>query len=114
MLRMNRLEGSLSLVDGIDLMELQKETSVSFVNTLKENGLIFITRQKEVYLTDKGRVARKMGYDNFLRLENTEQELLTQELKSLRAENRGLIMVFIGLLLSLVFIISFWAFHWEV
>lgn len=113
MLRVNRLESSLSLVDGIDLHELQGETSQSFVKSLKDNGLIFITRQKEVYLTERGRVARKMGFENFLNLENTEQELLTHEMKSLRAENRGLIMIFLGLLLSLVFIVSFWAFHWE-
>lgn len=114
MLRMNRVEDSLSLVEGVGLVELQKGTSMSYVNSLKENGLIFITRQREVYLTDKGRLAKKMGIEKYLLLEDSEKELLTCEMRTLRAENRGLLIIFMGLLLSLLFIISFWAFHWEV
>lgn len=114
MLRMNRVEDSLSLVDGVGLVELQKGTSMSYVNSLKENGLIFITRQNEVYLTDRGRLARKIGVDKYLLLQETEKQLLTSEMKDLRAENRGLLIIFMGLLLSLLFIISFWTFHWEV
>ncbi|WP_159039913.1 hypothetical protein [Christiangramia fulva] len=111
---MMRNRGSLSLMDGMSLDQLKKETSTSFINTLRENDLIVVSRNSEVYLTDRGQLARKMGIENFMNLENAEKELLSQELRRLRIENRGLLMVFIGLMISLVFIISFWALHLEV
>ncbi len=113
MLRVMRMNGSLSMVEGISLSELQKETSTAFVNSLRANGLIYITKHKEVYLTDQGRIARKIGLENFLRLELSERKLLATKMKNLRIEKRGLNFILLGLLFSLLFIISFWTFHWE-
>ena len=89
--------------------DLREKTSIGFINTLQENELIEITRRGEICLTEKGKVASKLGVNNYLRLEKSEKEFLEEEIQSIRLENRGLVLIFGGMVLSLLCIIGFWA-----
>ncbi len=94
--------------EGMKVSDLREMTSIGFINTLRENQLIRITRSGQIRLTDKGRIASKLGVKNYLRLEKAEKQYLEEEILSVRVENRGLIMIFGGMFLSLLFIIGFW------
>ena len=41
--------------EGMMVSELRQNTSVNFINTLRENELITITRKGEIRLTPKGK-----------------------------------------------------------
>ena len=94
--------------EGMMVSELRQNTSVNFINTLRETELITITRKGEIRLTPKGKVASKLGVDNYLKLERTEKQFLDDEIQSIKFENRGLLMIFGGMFISLILIIGFW------
>ena len=95
--------------EGMMVSELRQNTSINFINTLRENQLITINRKGEIRLTPKGKIASKLGVKNYLRLEQTEKQFLDEEIQSIKIENRGLFMIFGGMFISLVLIIGFWA-----
>ncbi len=95
--------------EGMMITDLREKTSIGFINTLRENELITITRSGEIRLTSKGKIASQLGVNNYLRLEKTEKQFLEDEIQSIRIENRGLFMIFGGMFLSLILIIAFWA-----
>ena len=94
--------------DGMFVAELRKRSCVKFINELRENQLILITRKGKIKLTPKGKIARNMGLSNYLKLDKTEKEFLTRETSELKSENVGLMMVFGGLLLSFFFVMGYW------
>ena len=107
------LRSMVNFEEGMMVSELRHNTSINFINTLRENNLIEINHRGKIKLTDKGKIASKMGIDNYLRLERVEKEFLNEEIESMKLENRGLLMIFGGMLISLVLIIGFWALQLE-
>ncbi|WP_240096619.1 hypothetical protein [Christiangramia crocea] len=97
--------------DGMLVADLRKESCVKFINELRENELIIIDRKGRIRLTAKGRIAMDMGLTNYLNLDKLEREFLTRGVSEIRSENRGLMMVFGGLLLSFVFFLGYWFIH---
>lgn len=94
--------------EGMMVSDLREKTSVKFINTLQENELITFTTSGKIRLTDKGKIASKLGVGNYLRLEKVEKQFLEEEIQNIRIENRGLFMIFGGMVLSLLLIIGFW------
>ncbi|MCH4821867.1 hypothetical protein ML462_01665 [Gramella lutea] len=94
--------------EGMMVSELRQNTSINFINTLRQNELITINRRGEIRLTPKGKIASKLGVKNYLRLENIERQMLEEEIQNIKVENRGLFMVFGGMFISLILIIGFW------
>ncbi|TRO64148.1 hypothetical protein [Christiangramia sabulilitoris] len=94
--------------DGMKVSDLREMTSIKFINTLRENNLIRITRTGKIQLTERGKVASKLGIHNFLRLEKAESKYLEVELDKMKIEHRGLTMIFGGMVISLLLIIGFW------
>lgn len=94
--------------EGMMVSDLRQNTSINFINTLRENELITISRRGEIRLTPKGKIASKLGVKNYLRLEHTEKQLFEEEIQSIKVESRGLLMIFGGMFISLLLIIGFW------
>ena len=94
--------------EGMMVSDLRQNTSINFINTLRENELITISRRGEIRLTPKGKIASKLGVKNYLRLDNTEKQLFEEEIQSIKVESRGLLMIFGGMFISLLLIIGFW------
>lgn len=94
--------------EGMMVSELRQNTSINFINTLRENELITITRKGEIRLTPKGKIASRLGVNNYLKLELAERQFLDDEIQSIKIENRGLTMIFGGMFISLILIIGFW------
>ncbi len=94
--------------DGMMVSELRQNTSINFINTLRENELIKINRKGQIHLTPKGKIASKLGVANYLKMEKVEMQFIEKELYSSRIEQRGLVMIFGGMFISLVLIIGFW------
>lgn len=88
--------------------DLIKKSSIKYINGLRENDLILITKKGNLRLTKKGKVARKVGLSSFLNLSETEKELLTRKNSEIRSENMGFKMVLGGLVLSFVYILGYW------
>lgn len=107
------LRSVISFEEGMRVSDLRQNTSINFINTLRENNLIDITSRGQIKLTEKGKIASKMGVDKYLRLEKVEKEFLNDEIESMKLENRGLLMIFGGMIISLVLIIGFWALQLE-
>lgn len=107
------LRSVINFEEGMMVSDLRQNTSINFINTLRENSLIDITPRGQIKLTEKGKIASKMGIDKYLRLEKVEKEFLNEELENMKLENRGLLMIFGGMLISLVLIIGFWALQLE-
>ena len=97
--------------DGMFVSDLRKRSCVKFINELRENQLILITRKGKIKLTTRGKIARNMGLSNYLKLDKSEKDFLCRETSELRSENVGLMMVFGGLLLSFVFVVGYWFFN---
>ena len=94
--------------EGMMVSELRQNTSINFINTLREYDLIKINRRGEIKLTPKGKVASKLGVNNYLKMEQAERQVLDEEFQSLKVESRGLFMIFGGMFISLILIIGFW------
>lgn len=107
------LRSVIDFQEGMMVSDLRQSTSINFINTLRENKLIEINHRGQIKLTDKGKIASKMGIDKYLRLKNVEKEFLNEEIENMKLENRGLLMIFGGMLISLVLIIGFWALQLE-
>ena len=95
--------------EGMMVSELRQNTSIGFINTLRENELIVLNRRGEVRLTEKGKIASKLGVKNYLQMEEAERKFLDEEIQNIKIENRGLVMIFGGMFISLILIIGFWA-----
>lgn len=94
--------------EGMMVNDLRQSTSVDFINTLRDRKLININHRGQVFLTRKGKLANKFGFQRYFRLEKDQQELFEQELQTIQVENRGLLMIFSGMIISLLLIIAFW------
>ncbi|CAL65253.1 hypothetical protein [Christiangramia forsetii] len=94
--------------EGMKVADLRQNTSIKFINTLREYDLITLTVNGKIRLTPKGKIATKLGISNYLRLEKTEKLYVKEEMDNLKVENGGLKMIFGGMFLSLLFIIGFW------
>lgn len=94
--------------EGMYVSELRENTSIKFINILRENQLIRINRKGQISLTQKGKIASKLGVGNYLRMEKVEKQFLEEELNKFKVENRGLAMIFGGMVISLLLIIGFW------
>jgi len=94
--------------EGMQVSELRENTSINFINSLRENKLIDITNSGVVRLTSRGKIASKLGVDNYLKMEKAEKDFLEEEMCNAKIENRGLLMIFGGMLISLLLIIGFW------
>jgi len=94
--------------EGMMVSDLREMTSIGFINTLRENELIEIARTGKIRLTPKGKIASKLGVDNYLKMEKIEKEFFNEEIHNMKVENRGLLMIFGGMFISLLLIIGFW------
>ncbi len=103
------LENSQYIDEGMKVSALIQTTSVNYINKLMENDLITINSKGEILLTPKGKIANRIGVHHYLHLDENERNFLDQEITSLRVENRGLMLIFSGMFISLVLIIAFWA-----
>ncbi len=102
---------SKTLNEGMMVSELRRDTSVNYINTLREKELITINRRGELRLTSKGKIANRIGVQHYLHLDENEKKFIEQEIDSIRVENRGLMLIFSGMFISLVLIIGFWMFQ---
>lgn len=100
---------SVNFQEGMKVSELRQNTSINFINSLRENQLININCKGQIRLTQKGKIAVKFGVDNYLKLEKLEKEFIDEEIYTSRLEKRGLLMIFGGMFISLLLIIGFWA-----
>lgn len=89
--------------DGISITKLLKDCSVSYIDKLRKNGLIYMDEHKVVHLTEKGHVALQMGVDHYLRLEEAESVAMKTNLKQIRTQNNYLMALLIILLFFFVF-----------
>jgi hypothetical protein len=94
--------------EGMMVSDLREMTSIGFINTLRENDLISINRKGQICLTSRGKIASRLGVNNYLKLEMAEKRFLDEEIQGAKVENRGLFMVFGGMFISLLLIIGFW------
>ena len=94
--------------EGMMVSDLREMTSIGFINTLRENELIDIAETGKIRLTSKGKIASKFGVDNYLKMEQVEKEFFNDEILNMKVENRGLLMIFGGMFISLLLIIGFW------
>ena len=94
--------------EGMQVSELRQNTSINFINSLRENKLIDITNCGVVRLTSKGKIASKLGVDNYLKMEKAEKDFLEEEIYNTKVQSRGLLMIFGGMFISLLLIIGFW------
>jgi hypothetical protein len=108
-----RLRTERRFEEGMRVADLRQNTSINFINTLRQHNLIQIDHKGEIRLTEKGKIATKMGVDNYLRLEKVEKEFLDEEILSMKIEQRGLLLIFGGMIISLLLIIGFWALQLE-
>ncbi|WP_298246201.1 hypothetical protein [uncultured Christiangramia sp.] len=97
-----------NLQDGTMATDLRQSTSIDFINTLRDKKLIYINDRGQVYLTNKGKLANRLGFQRYFKMEKEQQELFEQELETIQVENRGLLMIFSGMIISLLLIIAFW------
>ncbi|MGB8704425.1 MAG: hypothetical protein WCD31_05295 [Gillisia sp.] len=98
--------------DGIKAKDFVNTVNLP-LETLKNNDLIIITRDEEVYFTTKGKIAMSVGFQHYLRLTSEEKELVAPGFTSLQAEKRDLSMIFGGMIISLLFIVAFCAFSFQ-
>ncbi|MBT8294912.1 MAG: hypothetical protein KJO51_00680 [Gramella sp.] len=102
------MKNAVEFNEGMMVSDLRESTSIKFINTLRENELIRINRKGQISLTQKGKIASKLGVNNYLRMEKVEKQFIEQELYNVKVENRGLTMIFGGMVISLLLIIGFW------
>lgn len=92
--------------NGTSVNTLIRDCSMAYIEKLRDNGLIYLTEEKQVYLTEKGQVAKQIGVENYLRLEKEEAQALRINLKKLKLENKYLLALLAGLFLFLVYLIA--------
>ena len=97
------------LEDGTPMDVILKNSSRSYFRKLKKHHLV-TTRNKKVYLTPKGKVARKMGLKRYLAAEEFEKEISTFGSEENKMHYRFFILCLglslLGLFLLLFYIIS--------
>lgn len=69
------------LRDGMKVTEILRDSSLTYIEKLKNYNLVYIDQADRVYLTDKGELAKKMGLEKFLELEKLEKELTKNPMK---------------------------------
>ncbi|MUP44428.1 hypothetical protein E0K83_01545 [Gramella sp. BOM4] len=89
--------------DGMPVSDLIKKSSIKYISGLRQNGLILINKKGKLRLTSRGKLAKKMGLSAYMNLSEGEREFLSRDKTELNSENKGLVMVFGGLLLSFFF-----------
>ncbi|MDT0676618.1 hypothetical protein [Autumnicola musiva] len=93
------------LKDGIGYTEVIRNSSKEYWDKLIKNNLVKIDALGKVYLTDKGKVARLMGIEEYLRAEKLEKEMTEYSLKKLKFQNKLLSAALLCLFLMLLYII---------
>lgn len=96
--------GQVSLRDGIKLEELVQEYDLYRVQKLYKNQLIFIDNSNWVYLTDKGRIAEKFGFEKLIELENFEKKILKRNMVLWTLKNGILYFSLITLIILLALV----------
>lgn len=102
------VEKQAGFKEGMMVSELREITSIKFINTLRKNELIDIAKTGKIRLTTKGKIASRLGIENYLKMEKIEKEFFNEEINNMKVENRGLLMIFGGMFISLILIIGFW------
>lgn len=102
------LNSSVNFREGMKVSELRQNTSINFINSLRENDLIKINMKGQIVLTSRGKIASQLGVENYLKMEKVEKEFLDEVVHDMKIESRGLVMIFGGMLISLLLIIGFW------
>lgn len=98
---------SLTLLrDGMYITEILRDSSLAYLEKLRNYGLIVIDPYNKVYLTDKGRVAKKMGLKKFIELEKLEKDLEKNNPTSNSLFNRWLFYLtcFLQLILTVLLV----------
>ncbi|UJH92329.1 hypothetical protein LZ575_07310 [Antarcticibacterium sp. 1MA-6-2] len=96
------------LKEGMRVTEFLRNSSSSiFLDELKKLNLIFIDAQQRVFLTGKGQVARKIGLEKFVELEEFEKELTTDNIRETYLRNNLYIILLCALNLILIAILIY-------
>lgn len=73
---------SLKLLrDGMNVTEILRDSSLTYIEKLKNYNLVYIDKRDKVYLTDKGELAKKIGLEKYIELEKLEKELIKNPMK---------------------------------
>ncbi len=92
--------------NGTSVNTLIRDCSVTYIEKLRDNDLIYLTEEKEVFLTEKGQIAKQIGVENYLRLEKEEAQALRTNLDRLKLENKYLLILLAGLFIFLIYLIA--------
>ncbi|AVR47210.1 hypothetical protein C7S20_19225 [Christiangramia fulva] len=96
--------GQNSVTDGIRLEQLVQKYDLFKVQKLVKYNLIIIDNSNRVYLTDKGKIARKFGFEKLIELENLEKKILKRNMVLWTLKNGILYFSLITLIILLVLI----------
>ena len=76
------------LKEGMRVTEFLRNSSSSiYLEELKKLNLVTIDPNQRVYLTGRGQVAKKMGMEKFVELEEFEKELTTENPRKIHLQN---------------------------
>lgn len=64
-----------SFREGMRVSDILRRTSFTYIEKLRKFNLIWINSANRAYLTERGLVAKKMGVEKYLELEEFEKEL---------------------------------------
>jgi Mn-dependent DtxR family transcriptional regulator len=96
------------LKDGANLDEIARNSSMSYIENLKVNNLIWIEEGK-VFLTEKGEAAKKVGVEKYLKLEKYEAKVSAWNKEKRQRDIRfvKLASLLVLILTALLFYINF-------
>lgn len=90
--------------NGINLEELVQKYDLHGVQKLIRYNMIYIDPRSRVFLTDKGKIARKFGFEKLIELENLEKKILKRNMVLWTLKNGILYFSLITLIILLILI----------
>ena len=91
------------LKEGMRVSEIIRNSSRAQLETLQQFNLISIDRGERVFLTEKGIVAKKIGVEKYIELEEFEKELTSTDPKEF--EDRRLLLLTILWILTTILVL---------
>ena len=102
-MRVNKDVFSLKFLrEGTPVYEFIKNSSKSYLETLAAKDLIYF-EEGRIYLTERGQVAKKVGVEKYIELEEFEQELSAYDAEKGKSRNTLFFSAMLILILILVF-----------
>lgn len=95
------------LKDGTTTSTIVRNSSLFYLNKLKQYNLVSIDNNEKVYLTEKGHLAKKIGLNKFIELEKLEKELVNVEPGELASNKKGYLIIMFCLQIFLLLIVAY-------